>query len=211
MCIRDRNIVGYRQPDVIGWICLQVAVFYRQYLVEALRHVKAYRPLVNVFAGAYFGVGHPAAVGAGKLKLVAVVLFAFRWQNRLEGREGYFPDPGQVVNYLLVFKPELLCVLYVLPFAAAAGPEVLTERLCPDRTIFMDVFDNGFAVLFFCIGNPDINQIAGRNGRAAKPAFHENNAFVGTDQTFAFCGHIVDADSFQPDGWFMGLMSHILL
>ena len=102
-----------------------------QHFIEPAGNMEAHRPLVDKLVGTDFTFGQPAAFGTGKFEFIAVVLRRMGGQNRPDGRERYFANTRQVIDYLLVFEAQLFRILNMLPFAAATGTKMFAKGLSP--------------------------------------------------------------------------------
>ena len=103
------GIVAYRIADTVGYIILQPAFLYGQYLVEGVGNVETYRVhlLVHHVLPDFFR-SQPAFVGKSVFEFIPIELRFLGAEYRRYFRKLYFPDAGKVVRYLF------LLVFYLL-------------------------------------------------------------------------------------------------
>lgn len=179
-----------------------------QHFIKPPRHVETDRAWVHRLVGIDFLLRQPAAFGAGEFEFVAVILRWMGGQNGADGGQGYFPDAGQVIDYLLVFKIQLFAVLNMLPFAATTRTKMFAKRFSSQRRPVENPFRNRFPILLFAVRNAQIDHVAGSHTRSSGWIFNKNYALIGAHKALSLGGYGINSDACQPFGGFMNLPTH---
>ena len=132
--------------------------------------------------------GYPALVGTAEVQFVAVFLGLHAAHDRTKFGQLHLPDSRQLVEDLLLFHPKLFVVGNLLPLATATDTEVLAERLCASRTIFVEPDDFSLHERVFLAANLQIDDVARYCPR------YEHYHFIYSRQCFALGSVVSDGD-----------------
>ena len=129
IAVLDAETFGLH-PDVVRRVGLQPAFADVEHLVEHAGDMEPQRGRgADIRTALDLLARQPPAVGEGEFEFVAVELRPGRPQARGDFGQGDLADAGQLVVHLPGFEAQLLLVGKVLPLAAAADAEMLTEGL----------------------------------------------------------------------------------